>query len=154
LNGGYDEWVKSGYKVTKELPEKKNTSFLPQVNDKLVAHIDEVKLHLAKQARLIDSRAKERYLGEVKPLNTKKGNIPGAVNFFWADLLDESGLWKSEEELRAHFDKLNKDEEIIVSCGSGISACPNVLALKMLGYKHVTLYPGSFSDWISYEDNE
>src|SRR5690625_4835394 len=107
-----------------------------------------------KSAILIDSRSRERYLGKTEPLYAKAGHIPGATNYFWKDVLDENGLWKSDKELTAHFKALSKNDEIIVSCGSGVSACPNVLALKMAGYENVKLYPGSFSDWISYEENK
>ena len=69
-------------------------------------------------------------------------------------MLQEDGQWKSVEALKEHFSSLPRTEEIIVSCGSGVSACPNVVALKQAGYENVKLYPGSYSDWISYEDND
>ncbi len=81
------------------------------------------------------------------------GHIPGAVNFFWQDVLTETGTLKSAEQLEEHFTGLDKDAEIILYCGSGVSACPNVVGLKQIGYENVKLYPGSWSDWISYEEN-
>lgn len=63
------------------------------------------------------------------------------------------GTWKTAEELKDHFATLPKEKEIIVSCGSGVSACPNILALKLAGFNNITLYPGGYSDWISYDDN-
>src|SRR5699024_9185592 len=100
-----------------------------------------------------DSRAYNRYIGEVEPLYDKAGHIPGAKHYFWKDVLEDEGHWKSIPALKEHFHPLHEAEKIIVSCGSGISACPNVVALKRAGFENVTLYPGSFSDWISYEDN-
>ena len=85
---------------------------------------------------------------------SRAGHIPGAVNYFWKGVLKEDGTWKNEKQLQEHFSHLNKDDEIIVSCGSGVSACPNILALDSVGFTNVKLYPGSFSDWISYEKNE
>ena len=68
-------------------------------------------------------------------------------------MFTEAGLWKDSTELAKHFSALKESDEIIVSCGSGVSACPNIVALKMAGFEHVKLYPGSFSDWISYDDH-
>lgn len=155
LDGGYDQWVKEGNTVTDEVPALEAKEFEPAYRENQIADIDEVKEKLANNsAILIDSRSKERYLGKTEPLYMKAGHIPGAKNFFWQDVLNGDGLWKKEAALENHFASLPKDQEIIVSCGSGVSACPNVLALKTAGYEHVKLYPGSYSDWISYEENK
>ncbi|MBY7142217.1 sulfurtransferase [Virgibacillus sp. NKC19-3] len=155
LDGGYARWVAEGNDVTDEIPILEEKDFHPAVRENQIADIEEVKEKLEENAAvLIDSRAKDRYLGKTEPLYVKAGHIPGARNFFWKDVLTEKGSWKKKEELQTHFESLPKDKEIIVSCGSGISACPNVLALKAAGYTNVKLYPGSFSDWISYEENE
>lgn len=102
---------------------------------------------------LIDSRAHDRYLGQNETMDQVGGHIPGAVNFFWKDLLKEDGTYKNAEELAQHFEGIDRDAEIVVYCGSGVSACPNVLALEQAGFKSVRLYAGSWSDWISYGDN-
>ncbi|NGZ77037.1 sulfurtransferase [Saccharibacillus alkalitolerans] len=102
---------------------------------------------------LIDSRSHDRYLGENETMDPVGGHIPGAVNFFWKDLLREDGSYKTTEELEKHFEGIDKEAEIVVYCGSGVSACPNVLALEQAGFTSVRLYAGSWSDWISYEDN-
>lgn len=155
LDGGIDHWIKAGHDVTTEIPEMVAKKFHPKIQDDEVVHIDQVKEKLAdKSATLIDSRGKERYLGETESLYSKAGHIPGAKNFFWKNVLTEDGKWKSNIELENNFASLSKDDEIIVSCGSGVSACPNVLSLKAAGFKNVKLYPGSFSDWISYEENK
>ncbi|WP_047980975.1 sulfurtransferase [Ornithinibacillus contaminans] len=154
LEGGYARWVAEGNMVTKEVPVHEPKSFIPSVRHDEVVHIEQVKGKLTSdEAILIDSRSKERYLGKTEPLYKKAGHIPGAKNYFWMDVLDEEGNWKNKAALEQHFANLDKKSEIIVSCGSGVSACPNVVALKMAGYTNVKLYPGSFSDWISYEDN-
>jgi thiosulfate/3-mercaptopyruvate sulfurtransferase len=155
LDGGYARWKEEGNETTDHIPELSAKEFRPEIRNNQTVNMKEVKQKLKnKTAVLVDSRAKERYLGESEPLYARAGHIPGAKNFFWKGVLGSDGSWKSEEELQKHFADLPKDDEIIVSCGSGISACPNILALKMLGYRNVKLYPGSYSDWISYEDNE
>ena len=102
---------------------------------------------------LIDSRAHDRYLGQNETMDQVGGHIPGAINFFWKDLFNEDGSYKSAEELEQHFEGIDKEAEIVVYCGSGVSATPNILALEQAGFKSVRLYAGSWSDWISYDDN-
>ncbi|MFD2044269.1 sulfurtransferase [Ornithinibacillus salinisoli] len=154
LDGGFAAWIAKGYETSIEVPMFRKKTFQPNVSQDQIVDVNRIKENIeSADAILIDSRAKDRYLGKEEPLYKKAGHIPGAKNFFWKNVLREDGSWKTEEELREHFASLNKDDEIIVSCGSGVSACPNILALKRLGYKNVKLYPGSFSDWISYEDN-
>lgn len=155
LDGGYDHWVEQGYEVNDEIPKLTVKDFHPKLKENETVTIDQVKEKLnTKSATLIDSRGKDRYLGKTESLYTKAGHIPGAKNFFWKNVLDEEGKWKQDANLEENFSALSKDDEIIVSCGSGVSACPNVLALKAAGFKNVKLYPGSYSDWISYDENE
>lgn len=155
LDGGFKKWVEAGNDVTNKIPEKVPTIFETKVLKTDIVDVEYVKENINKQsAILIDSRSRSRYLGKEEPMYAKAGHIPGAKNFFWKNVLNENGTYKHIEELAKNFSALRKEDEIIVSCGSGISACPNILALKTLGYENVKLYPGSFSDWISYEDHE
>ncbi|WP_339229995.1 sulfurtransferase [Oceanobacillus sp. FSL K6-2867] len=155
LEGGYHRWVEEGNEVTGEIPSLKAKEFQAVLQSENTVNMEEVKEKTeTNTAVLIDSRAPERYQGKTEPLYRKAGHIPGAVNYFWKDLLADDGTWKKEEDLEQHFSDLSKDDEIIVSCGSGVSACPNILALKSAGFTNVKLYPGSFSDWISYDENE
>ncbi|WP_163971500.1 sulfurtransferase [Oceanobacillus halotolerans] len=153
LDGGFDTWVKEGNPVTTDIPELVPKTFHPNVSSDEVVHIEDVK-EKRDNTTLIDSRSKDRYLGKTEPLYKKAGHIPGAINYFWRDVLKPDGSWKTETELKEHFNQLDREEEIIVSCGSGVSACANILALKLAGYENVKLYPGSYSDWISYDENE
>ncbi|MBP2079319.1 sulfurtransferase [Oceanobacillus polygoni] len=155
LEGGYHRWVEEGNEVTDEIPSLKAKEFRAVLHNKSTVNMEEVKEKTETNvAVLIDSRAPDRYQGKTEPLYRKAGHIPGAVNYFWKDLVDDNGAWKKGEDLEQHFSDLSKDDEIIVSCGSGVSACPNILALKSAGFTNVKLYPGSFSDWISYDENE
>ena len=94
---------------------------------------------------LVDSRAPERYRGDVEPLDWKAGHIPGAININWSDGLRE-GRWKPAEEQK---DRFPAADATIVYCGSGVSAAGNLLAMELAGIENVKLYPGSWSDWIS-----
>lgn len=154
LDGGFLAWTEAGYPVTDEVPPLRAASFTPCVQTNDIVSMTEVKERDRENTVLIDSRAYERYTGESEPLYEKAGHIPGAVHYFWQEVLHANGKWKSKEQLEQHFSSLQKTDEIIVSCGSGISACPNFLALQMAGFTNVKLYPGSFSDWISYPENE
>ena len=100
---------------------------------------------------IIDARAAERYRGEAEPIDPRAGHIPGALNFPYAQALDAAtGTFRKPEELKSEFDKFGaKDAETIISyCGSGITACTNIFALRLAGYEAI-LYEGSWSDWSS-----
>lgn len=154
LEGGYQRWVEEGNEVVTELPKLKPKKLEARFDEDKIVDMKMVRSKLNSDVVIIDARAEERYLGDFEPLYSKAGHIPGAVNYPWQKILSEEGKWLKGEGLQKHFSRLNKDDEIIVSCGSGVSACVNILALKAAGFKNVRLYPGSFSDWISYDENE
>lgn len=155
LDGGLNAWREAGYELTTEIPVRKEKQFEPKVLADVTVNINDVKEKLNEQsAILLDSRSHDRYLGKTEPLYEKAGHIPGAKNFFHKDVFTEDGSWKNAKQIQEVFSSLPKDEEIIVSCGSGVSACTNIIGLKRAGYENVKLYPGSFSDWISYEENK
>ena len=102
--------------------------------------------------RLVDARAPERYRGETEPIDKTPGHIPGAVNHFFQGNLDEHGMFRTPEELRARFHESSGDiapDHVVCYCGSGVTACHNLLALEHAGLKGATLYPGSWSEWSS-----
>ncbi|MEB4859515.1 MULTISPECIES: sulfurtransferase [Priestia] len=155
LNGGFTNWKKSGYETTKSVPAASPQTFVPFVQqDWGLAGVEYVKENLHNpNVVLIDSREKKRYLGLEEPIDFIAGHIPGAIHSFWQDVLTSEGLWKTDKEWKEMFSAIDSHAEIIVYCGSGVSACPNVLALKSAGFPNVKLYAGSWSDWISYRDN-
>lgn len=154
LNGSFSQWKKAGFPVTRELPPMIPRSFIPKINDKLLVQMEELKERLNKSDfTLIDSREYQRYLGKEEPIDPIAGHIPGAIHSFWKNVLNEDGFWKSAEELQRLFAHLPQEQEIIVYCGSGVTATPNVVALKEAGFSNVKLYAGSWSDWISYSNN-
>ncbi|MCJ7839507.1 sulfurtransferase [Lederbergia sp. NSJ-179] len=153
LDGGLAAWKDHRYPLTREATNKKKAVFIPSIKTDMLASYEEVKQRSQdRKAILIDSRAKERYLGLVEPLDRIAGHIPNALHYDWTDGL-EQGHWKSVESQKHRFSKLNADDEVIVYCGSGVSATPNVLTLLESGFEKVKLYAGSYSDWISYPEN-
>ncbi|MDQ0207778.1 sulfurtransferase [Alkalicoccobacillus murimartini] len=154
LEGGFEAWQEAGLPTSTENPTTEPSSFVPNLKQGQRLTRDEVLQRIGREdSVIIDARAPKRYSGATEPLDAKGGHIPGAINYFWEDLLDDSGNWKKGEALAEHFHGLPRDKELIVYCGSGVTACPNVLALKEAGFEDVKLYSGSWSDWVSYEDS-
>lgn len=155
LNEGFKGWMEAGYPTTKEVPEYETAHFKVNLRQEMLAAYEDVKDVVTNRKTspiLMDSRDEARYLGVVEPIDRVPGHIPGAMNKFWAEGL-EQGSFKSSEEQKKRFAELGEDEPIIVYCGSGVTATPNYIALKMAGYRNVKLYAGSYSDWVSYDDN-
>ncbi|EQF25414.1 rhodanese-like domain protein [Clostridioides difficile CD160] len=159
LDGGITSFVKEGGELEEKvnIPNCTGKEINPNINDDLVVPMEYVKSKLYKKDTIIiDCRANERYQGLVEPAYSKAGHIPSAKNYFCKDLIKssfEDGSLKDMEFLKDFFKDLNTYDEVILSCGSGISACVNSLALRELDIPH-KIYVGSFSDWISYDDNE
>jgi len=102
--------------------------------------------------RLVDARAPERFTGEMEPFDPVPGHIPGAVNRPWEDNVDVDGTLLSPDELRQEFAPLLGDippQRVIHVCGSGVTACLNLLAMEVADLKGSRLYPGSWSEWIT-----
>ncbi|HHW38585.1 MAG TPA: sulfurtransferase [Bacillales bacterium] len=154
LDSSFSKWLSKGYPVNDEIPSSPRKEFQASIQYDLLSNVEEVKQNIeTKKAHLIDSRAKDRFAGENETIDKKAGHIPGAVNYFWKDVIDEQNEWKSLAELKEQFKKLNSGDQIIVYCGSGVSACPNIMVLNELGFNNVKLYMGSWSDWITYDEN-
>lgn len=158
MEEGFTAWKDAGYPVTDAQQVVVPAAFVPEVRTEMLARMEEVREKLGRpEVLLVDSRDAARYRGEIEPIDAKAGHIPGAIHQFWKDNVDEHGAWKLEaqrrEQLASIVEALEAGREVIVYCGSGVSACPNVLALHELGYPQVRLYAGSWSDWTSYEDN-
>lgn len=159
LDGGYSTWKSLGYPVNDAKPPViVPKTFVPHMQGQMLASRQDVYEHLHNpRTIIIDSREPRRYLGLGEPIDAMAGHIPGAVNVFWKDVLTSEGTWKSADDQRQRFEEAgisnDADKEIIVYCGSGVTACPNVLALEQAGFTKVKLYAGSWSDWISYDDS-
>lgn len=151
LNGGYSAWLAAGQPVTPYLPAPVARSFSPRPRREMVAAMEEVRSRPPSSV-VVDARSASRYAGEPDPLDAKQGHIPGAINRFWAESL-RGGFWLSPRELRERFAGLPAGADLIHSCGSGVTACANLLAMEIAGLTGSRLYPGSWSDWVSYDEN-
>ncbi|MFK2824160.1 sulfurtransferase [Bacillus sp. B190/17] len=153
LDGGFSEWKKQGLPVSSDSPSPRNGHLSVNVQHGWTASIEDVKKAALENdgTILIDSRAPERYAGILEPLDRVPGHIPTAVNYFFQEGLNGTH-WKGEEAQKERFKTLDRDQPVIVYCGSGVSATPNIIALKQAGFQHVRLYGGSYSDWSSYEE--
>jgi len=150
LDGGYRGWKEKGHPVTSDQVQPRPTRFVPQIrHPEWLVSMEEVRRH---RGLLIDSREPGRYAGKFEPIDAKAGHIPGAINYFWKNNLNKEQQWKKPEELKKAFSFIPEGEQPIVYCGSGVTACANLLALHVAG-RSGRLYAGSFSDWISYEEN-
>lgn len=100
---------------------------------------------------MIDARAPERYRGDTEPIDPRAGHIPGAVNLPFSGNLAADGRFLPAAELRRRFVDagIRPEQDVIVYCGSGVTATHDVLALQQAGYSSVRLFPGSWSQWSS-----
>ncbi|WP_259372425.1 sulfurtransferase, partial [Ideonella azotifigens] len=97
---------------------------------------------------VLDARAGERFRGETEPLDAVAGHIPGALNRFFKDNLGSDGRFLPAAALRATFEAMGlKPGQVVNQCGSGVTACHNLLALEHAGMNGSALYPGSWSEW-------
>lgn len=151
LDGGFSGWQAAGYPVTDEIPRPVPGTFVPQVRSDRLVDIEGVKARKdLPGVVLVDSRDPDRYRGDREPLDPIAGHIPGAVNYPWKDVTDDRACAKSFSEQAQRWQEIQNAEEIIVYCGSGVTACVNLLSLEMAGIPNAKLYPGSWSDWCSY----
>jgi len=155
LDGGWSAWCRAGCPTTADVRPRPARTFAPRVRAGLAVGMEEIRRRLGRpDVRLVDSRAPERYRGEVEPLDPVAGHIPGAMNLPWTDTHDERGLMRPADELRARFAALRGGGgEVIVYCGSGVTACASLLAMDEAGLPGAVLYPGGWSDWCSYPEN-
>ncbi|MFB2838653.1 sulfurtransferase [Floridanema evergladense] len=151
LDGGWKSWVAGNYPVTDGIPIGKPGKFVVNLRSPMVVDIETVKTRKdLPGVVLIDSREGERYRGEKEPIDPIAGHIPGAVNYPWQQVTDEQGNAKSPEAQKSRWSEVENAEEIMVYCGSGVTACVNLLSLEMAGINQGKLYAGSWSDWCSY----
>jgi thiosulfate/3-mercaptopyruvate sulfurtransferase len=151
LDGGWSGWVQGGYPTTTALPDRRQGNFIPAPHQDWIVDIDTVRRRKDEPGVvLIDSRSPERYRGEVEPIDPVAGSIPGAVNYFWQDVSTQTGQMQSPEQLAHHWADLDTAHEVIVYCGSGVTACVNLLSQTLAGRPMAKLYPGGWSDWCSY----
>ena len=153
LDGGYKAWVAAGGQPSTEPVAR--VAEAPPYPDRssLVGSIEAAELsRRLGQAMVLDARSAERFRGEKEPIDPVAGRIPGAFNRFHASNLLPGGLFKPAATLREELQALlgtRQPGEVIHSCGSGVTACHNLLAMEHAGLAGSLLYPGSWSEWSS-----
>jgi len=153
LDGGWDAWAKAGQSVTTESPAPRPTTFNPQLQPQHAVNAAFIGAHLNRtEICMLDARSADRFRGENETLDPVGGHIPGAVNRFFKLNLDAQGHFKPAAELRREFSALlgaRAPESVVHQCGSGVTACHNLLAMEIAGLSGSRLYPGSWSEWCS-----
>lgn len=149
LDGGAAAWQSAGGALVTDVPAVSSGSFQASASMAPSLDADALQAQLGR-VRLLDARAGERYRGEVEPLDRQAGHIPGALNRFFKDNLQADGRFKAPDALRAEFEALLPPftaSEVVHQCGSGVTACHNLLAMTHAGLPGSRLYPGSWSEW-------
>jgi thiosulfate/3-mercaptopyruvate sulfurtransferase len=153
LDGGLPRWQRENLPMTSEMPVIHPTLFRAQRHDDMWVDASGVARGLENGSiQLLDARAEERYTGEIEPLDKVAGPVPGAINVPYEDNLDFSGEMLSDEALREHYGALlsgKSPKNTVVMCGSGVTACHNILAMEHAGLSGARLYAGSWSEWIT-----
>ena len=153
LDGGFKTWTAEGRPTESGETHHAPREFTGWPRAEMAVDVRAVASHLGDGgSRLVDARAPERYRGETEPLDKTPGHIPGAKNHFFQWNLDEEGLFRTPEELRAKITSSVGDvpaDQIVCYCGSGVTACHNLLAFEHAGLTGAKLYAGSWSEWSS-----
>ena len=152
LDGGWKAWQAAGYSVTDAFPPTPQPgNFVPQLRSDWVVDIDTMKVRKElPNVVLVDSRERDRYLGKREPIDPVAGHIPGAVNYPWQEVTDERGYLCSITQQQQQWQAITPGTEVIVYCGSGVTACVNLLSLELAGIGIGKLYAGGWSDWCSH----
>jgi thiosulfate/3-mercaptopyruvate sulfurtransferase len=153
LDGGFKKWRAEGRPVESGHTDRPAREFTGSPRTDMAVDVRAVASQLAGGGpRLVDARAPERYRGDTEPIDKIAGHIPGAKNHFFQWNLDEQGLFRTPEELRATIGASVGDvpaDQIVCYCGSGVTACHNLLAFEHAGLTGAKLYAGSWSEWSS-----
>jgi len=151
LDGGVRKWLAEGRPVESGHTNRAPRAFTGSPRPDMAVDVGTVVEQLADGGpRLVDARAPERYRGDTEPIDRVAGHIPGAKNHCFQWNLDEQGLFRTPEELRAKIRASVGDvpaDQIVCYCGSGVTACHNLLAFEHAGLTGAKLYAGSWSEW-------
>ncbi len=151
LDGGYRAWQQGGYTIETEAPYVQPGTFVAELHTERVAQYGEVlDMVMSRSAYLVDCRERSRYLGEQEPIDPVAGHIPGAMNYPWQETTDEQGYALSVMRQAERWERLPKDQEVVFYCGSGVTACVNLLSMALAGRDNARLYAGSWSDWCAH----
>lgn len=155
LNGGLQAWLAAGYPVDDRTPVANPSVFRPRVDRRAVVEVDQVVSGLATGTIvLVDARAGDRFAGRNETIDAVAGHVPGARNHPFAANVDAERRFLSPRALRERWRKTlvgAPGSPVVCMCGSGVTACHNLLALEVAGIGGARLYAGSWSEWIRDE---
>lgn len=154
LNGGWQKWLKEKRVLTTDKPSAHLGHFQGRCRDEMWVDSEFVYANLH-EIFLMDVRAEERFYGRIEPFDKIPGHIPGAYNIPFEDNLALDGCYLSQSELKEIYGEIASDphqNNVVVMCGSGVTACHTLLALQHIGINHAKLYAGSWSEWITVAD--
>lgn len=156
LDGGFQAWLAAGCPVSREIPRPTRGNFTARERAGCRLETGEVaRLIGSSDWRIVDARATERFEGVVEPIDAVAGHVPGAVNHPFARNLAGDGRFLPAEELRRALQATLAGvapDRTVVMCGSGVTACHDILAFEIAGLGGAKLYPGSWSEWIRDPD--
>jgi len=151
LDGGFAKWMREGRPVHAGLEQRPAATFTPHLRREMLLTVDEAVAHLGDPSVvLVDSRSPERFKGQPSDLDNVPGHIPGARNRFYRDNAAADGTMRPAGELRGEFEAVlggRPPEQSVMYCGSGVTACHNLLAMERAGLGGAKLYAGSWSEW-------
>jgi thiosulfate/3-mercaptopyruvate sulfurtransferase len=148
LDGGIAAWQAQGLPLTSEVPVKRRGAIAARAPLVSIASAAEVLANIGGHRLVVDARSPDRFRGENETIDPVGGHIPGAKNRFFKDNLDADGRFKDAARLKAEFTAvIGEPSQAIMQCGSGVTACHNLLALEVAGLPGAALYPGSWSEW-------
>jgi thiosulfate/3-mercaptopyruvate sulfurtransferase len=153
LDGGFNRWCDEGRPISAELPSIEPARFVARPQFSAYVDSDFVARNLVeREAIIVDARAQSRFVGEVEPIDLAAGHIPGARNRPFKANLDARGDFLPAAALKTAFRELLSDvpaQRVVHMCGSGVTACHNILAMEIAGLAGSRLYAGSWSEWIT-----
>lgn len=158
LDGGWKNWETLGYPTDANIPEVTPKTFTPKPNADLLVDVQFMEQNIDNnELTYVDSRTSKRYRGEEEPIDPIAGHIPSALNAPWPENVGPDGLFLDKTTLAHRFLNLLKGQPkgpAIFYCGSGVTACHNLLALHHIGITTAKLFPGSWSEWIVDSERE
>jgi thiosulfate/3-mercaptopyruvate sulfurtransferase len=153
LDGGWAKWLREGRPTRSGEERRPAAAFAPRVRGDMLVTVDEAVRRIGDPETLfIDARSPERFEGQPDPLDNVPGHIPGARNRFYKNNLGEDGTMRPPDALRADFTRVlgnRSADHTVMYCGSGITACQNLLAMEHAGLRGTKLFGGSWSEWES-----
>jgi thiosulfate/3-mercaptopyruvate sulfurtransferase len=147
LQGGIAAWTQASQVLETETPEAQTAAFTPQLQTHWVVNYGQLQ---KQRGLLVDARSPARFRGEQEPIDPVAGSIPGAVNSFWQAVVDDQGQFLNPTALQNHWSEVTPDPAPVMYCGSGVTACVNLLSRAAAGYPMDQLYVGGWSDWCTY----